>query len=268
MARTRNIKPSFFTNDELAECSFPARLLFAGLWTLADRAGRLLDKPRRIKGQLFPFDDLDIEALLVELVERGFVSRYAVGKVQVISIPNFVKHQRPHPHEPESELPAEDTTNRDMSLHDTASRDKVRSSCALPSSNPSTLPPSNPSVAETAEKPSSAKPVPKAATAEVPLLEFPCDGSPRSWALYEELHRELSESFPSLDVLAEARKALAWVNASPERRKTFRGMRKFLVGWLSRAQDRGGGYQSRAGPDSRTTRRGIDVKSLDLEKYQ
>lgn len=49
MAGARNIKPGFFTNDVLAACDQLARLLFAGLWTVADRAGRLEDRPKRIK---------------------------------------------------------------------------------------------------------------------------------------------------------------------------------------------------------------------------
>jgi len=39
MARSRNIKPGFFKNDHLVELPFEYRLLFAGLWTLADREG-------------------------------------------------------------------------------------------------------------------------------------------------------------------------------------------------------------------------------------
>ena len=49
MARARNLKPSFFTNDKLAELHPLGRLLFAGLWTIADREGRLEDRPKRIK---------------------------------------------------------------------------------------------------------------------------------------------------------------------------------------------------------------------------
>lgn len=56
MARARNIKPSFFTNLELGECSPLARLLFIGLWCIADRKGRLEDKPKQIKIQTIPYD--------------------------------------------------------------------------------------------------------------------------------------------------------------------------------------------------------------------
>ncbi len=76
------------------------------------------------------------------------------------------------------------------------------------------------------------------------VLSFPCDGKQKSWGLTESLVGEWREAFPSLDVLGECRKALAWVNASPDRRKTARGMKRFLFGWLSRTQDRGGGKTS------------------------
>ena len=49
MARARNIKPGFFKNEFLAEMPCEVRLLFIGLWTLADREGRLEDRPKRIK---------------------------------------------------------------------------------------------------------------------------------------------------------------------------------------------------------------------------
>ena len=66
MARARNIKPSFFTNEDLVELSFETRLLFIGLWTLADRAGRLEDRPKRIKMAVFPADSVDVERSLAD----------------------------------------------------------------------------------------------------------------------------------------------------------------------------------------------------------
>lgn len=69
------------------------------------------------------------------------------------------------------------------------------------------------------------------------LLSFPCDGNPGVWNLIESQVSEWSKLFPSLDILAECRKALAWSSASPDRRKTSRGMKRFLVSWLTRATD-------------------------------
>ena len=107
MARARNIKPGFFLNDELAECSRDARLLFIGLWTIADREGRLVDKPKRIKLEVFPYDnDVDCELLLGQLALKGFIVRYSVGADNFIEIPKFKKHQTPHFKEKQSEIPA------------------------------------------------------------------------------------------------------------------------------------------------------------------
>jgi hypothetical protein len=84
--------------------------------------------------------------------------------------------------------------------------------------------------------------------ADAVLLSFPVDGKgSRVWNLTESYVAELSSAFPSRDVLAESRRALAWVQAKPGRRKTARGMKAFLVGWLSRAQDRGGNGAATSG---------------------
>lgn len=102
MARARNIKPGFFKNEELAECSVWARLLFAGLWTLADRDGRLEDRPKRIKGELFAFDSIEVAPLLDELATHGFIYRYQCAGTAVLQILKFKKHQNPHHREPGS----------------------------------------------------------------------------------------------------------------------------------------------------------------------
>lgn len=105
MARARNIKPSFFKNEDLADLESSDRLLFIGLWCLADREGRLEDRPRRIKIELFPGDGYDVETGLANLAGKGFIDRYEVDGFVVISLPNFLRHQSPHSTEKDSELP-------------------------------------------------------------------------------------------------------------------------------------------------------------------
>ena len=108
MARARNIKPGFYKNADLAECSYPARLVFPGLWMLADRCGRLQDRPKQIKGELLPHDQENMDALLDELARNSFILRYAVEGKRYIQILNFEKHQHPHVKEPPSTIPAPD----------------------------------------------------------------------------------------------------------------------------------------------------------------
>lgn len=99
MARARNIKPGFFTNDNLVELPFATRLLFIGLWTLADRRGVLEDRPKKIKMAIFPADDVNVEAALIELVGAGFIVRYKDGNTSLIKVLQFEKHQNPHKNE-------------------------------------------------------------------------------------------------------------------------------------------------------------------------
>lgn len=106
MARARNIKPGFFTNDVLAECSALARILFQGLWCHADREGRLEDRPRKLKAEILPYDECDTEELLFQLESRGFIVRYSHGAERFIQVVNFCKHQNPHVKEQESTIPA------------------------------------------------------------------------------------------------------------------------------------------------------------------
>jgi len=106
MARARNIKPAFFTNEDLVDLPFQDRLLFIGLWTIADREGRLEDRPKRIKMEIFPADDVDVEASLERLQASGMIARYQVGDGRYIEVVNFTKHQRPHTKESPSDIPA------------------------------------------------------------------------------------------------------------------------------------------------------------------
>lgn len=108
MARIRDLKPSFFRNEQLAEQEHWVRLLFQGLWGIADREGRLEDRAKRIGADVFPYEQLPIDEGLTALAAAGFIHRYTVGAVRVIQIVNFTKHQKPHPKEAASELPSLD----------------------------------------------------------------------------------------------------------------------------------------------------------------
>lgn len=106
MSRARLLKPGFFTNEELHTLHPYGRLLYAGLWCLADREGRLKDRPLRIKAELFPYDKVNVEQLIDQLAALGFVVRYEVENEALMWLPKFKEHQHPHPKEPPSILPA------------------------------------------------------------------------------------------------------------------------------------------------------------------
>ena len=105
--RARNIKPGLFKNEELGTADPLYTLIFEGLWTLADREGRLEDRPLRIHAEINPYrTPLGTEQALDWLVIHRFIHRYRVGDRGYIWIPAFLHHQNPHVREPPSKLPA------------------------------------------------------------------------------------------------------------------------------------------------------------------
>ncbi len=96
MARIRTIKPDFFKSEQVGELDPINRLLFIGLWTLADCEGKLLDRPKRIKAELFPYDNHDVDQGLQQLERVGLILRYKIECTEtfVIKIVNFHVHQR------------------------------------------------------------------------------------------------------------------------------------------------------------------------------
>lgn len=80
------------------------------------------------------------------------------------------------------------------------------------------------------------------------VLGFPVAGSGgKTWPVTEGRIKAWSEAFPGVNILAEVRKMLLWLNdpKNISRRKTARGYGTFAMGWLERAQNDGG---SRASP--------------------
>lgn len=112
--RARNIKPGFFQNDELAELLPLTRILFAGLWCLADRSGRLEDRPKRIHAEVLPYDDCDTDNMLDTLAKHNFIIRYEVEGQKYIQIPQFKRHQNPHKNEAPSIIPGKNGISEEL----------------------------------------------------------------------------------------------------------------------------------------------------------
>jgi hypothetical protein len=96
MARIRTIKPEFWTNEKVMECSPVARLLFIGMWNYADDAGRMGYSAKTLKAQIFPADDMDFETIrrmVVELSSNGLLHTYVVDGKEYIQITGW-HHQK------------------------------------------------------------------------------------------------------------------------------------------------------------------------------
>ena len=232
MARARSIKPSFFKNDELAECEPMARLLFVGLWTLADRDGRLACRPLRIKAELFPYDNCDIGELLGQLQKRGFIDIYESEVGTVLEIPKFAEHQRCHPEERSESLPARAKHETGKLPGEPGNNPAICASFPLPLSSFPFPSSSCPSVAAPDKSAALPKRQPQTATLVWDSVE--------GWVGITDADRTAwATAYPAASLTAELAKASEWLRANPTKAKRS-NWRKFLTGWLTRCQDGGG----------------------------
>jgi hypothetical protein len=239
MARARNIKPGLYKNEELAECSVWARYIFPGMWMLADRAGRMEDRPKRIKGELLPYDPVEVEPLLAELAKYGFIVRYEVDGQRYIQITKFSEHQSPHVRESESIIPAPDGTLSALAkaVPSTVQGNGEASPRSPDSLIPSSLNPDSGLLDECAEPQSDSTPK---------VIDMPLVGD-KVYPIHQRQVDEWTVAYPAVDIVRQLAAMRQWCLANPTLRKTERGVMRFCNSWLMKEQDKPR-QQPRAGP--------------------
>ncbi len=97
MQRIRTIKPDFFKHEPLFDLEvntgLPVRLAFSGLWTCCDREGRFKWRPRELKANVMPHDNVDFVSIMEALLKERFVLKYRVDGEDYGYIPSWKKHQ-------------------------------------------------------------------------------------------------------------------------------------------------------------------------------
>ncbi|MBL4837387.1 MAG: hypothetical protein JKY34_07395 [Kordiimonadaceae bacterium] len=112
MARIRTIKPEFWTDEKVVECSVMARLLFVGLWNFSDDAGRMTYSPKSIKMKIFPGDDISgegVHALITELSLNDLVFLYTVDNKDFLQVKGWHHQKINRPNE--SKIPLNPESN-------------------------------------------------------------------------------------------------------------------------------------------------------------
>jgi len=124
MSHTRYIKPDFFKDEDIADLEYYVRLLYIGLWTLADKEGRLEYRPKRIQAELFPYDTkIDIIKGLEKLCQnknnskKPYIYIYGEFDNQYLQIINWHKYQKPHFTEKESIIPIYNNINNNLKIN-------------------------------------------------------------------------------------------------------------------------------------------------------
>jgi hypothetical protein len=229
MARIRTIKPEFFTSEDIVALSPLARLLYIALWCEADKEGRMTWKPTTFKLRYMPGDNCDINALCQEIVGRGLVKLYDDG---LAYIPSFSSHQHINPREAASQLPEPQTkprvstrqprvsTSANLDVHAQVGREGKGKE----------------GKEDSAEPQSDSTPTP----VEPPVVMMPLNDN-SEFAICQSMVDEWSQTYPAVNVVQELREMRTWSNANPAQRKTSRGVNAFVVRWLGKEQDKGGG---------------------------
>lgn len=97
MPRIRTIKPSFWKDQKLGRMKRDVRLMFIGLWNLADDEGVVCAESCIIKSELFPFDeDLRVKTInewIAQLIKALMIIPFTFNDESYYVIRTFKAHQ-------------------------------------------------------------------------------------------------------------------------------------------------------------------------------
>lgn len=255
----RILKESICISEDIAQLSWFEEVLFYRLIVSADDFGRYDGRPAIIKGRLFPLSGVtakQIEEALKKLASVGIVALYEIDGHGYLQISAWERHQSPRAKKSKYPAPSEN-------LYASANTCKQMQADA---SKREQMPPindngndtrytiydirgdANPDACESKKEP-----------APEPVISLPLNDK----SLYPVIQSQVDEwsgLYPAVDIMQELRKMAGWLDANPSKRKTKRGILRFVNGWLSREQDRGGSKKPSAPPKQET--------SFDLDEYE
>jgi hypothetical protein len=124
MARIRTIKPEFWQDEKLSPLDPLTRLVFLGLISMADDAGRLVDSVKAIDGFLFMNTHDTAHEALMRLAGMGRIARGVTASGQrVIQISGWARHQRIQHANLAAALPELIVTQEDSAAHESVMND-------------------------------------------------------------------------------------------------------------------------------------------------
>ena len=226
MARIRTIKPEFPQSESMGRVSREARLCFILLWTIADDSGRLRGNSRMLASLLYPYDidaGKKIDEWLASLELVNCIARYqSENGDSFLAIINWESHQKiDRPTKSKVPEPPAEILAR---IREASTR-YLASSRALVGGSKDQGEDQGPPICTEPQGDSML-------AGHVFLL---ANGS--TWSPTVGKVAEWKTAFPSMDVESQLRMAGQWLKDNPERRKTDRGMTRFIFTWLEKSQN-------------------------------
>ena len=140
VARIRTVKPELAAHEGLfdleRETGLPIRFAWCMLFTVADREGRFAWRPRTLKAQVLPHDEIDFSRVLDAWLTRGYIRKYRVKDDWFGWIPTFQKHQVINNKESKSAIPSIDDADEVYQPRDACKTRELRVVHASPTRDP------------------------------------------------------------------------------------------------------------------------------------
>jgi hypothetical protein len=247
---TRIIREGILTSDRVNQLGTNAELFYRRLMSVVDDFGRFDARPAILRSACYPLKiesvrEADISRFLAEVQKAGLIVLYEVeakGYLEMLDFRQRVRAENSKYPEPPSgkpmsgRCPSDDghvsdtcpTDDRQMTAlvgdvvegvdEDDRRKTKEKTSCAEPQKDAAPAPAENP---------------------EKIVMEFSVAGNKGGkWPLYEKDYQIFVLSYPGVNHEQELRRAWAWCETNPRKRKTPGGMLKFLNWWFSQEQNK------------------------------
>lgn len=268
----RILKESICVSESIDALDLFEEVFFYRLLVNCDDYGRMDARTAILKARLFPLksvSDSQIENVLEHLQHLGMMEVYAVDGRPYLQLCNWGVHQRLRRSVPKFPAPVEATSDAEAAVLTAVDMPadilpQIAADCRLnpntntnPNTNPN--PNKNPTPKECTER--QAASVPQVAPAYLLPLN---NGS--NYAITPEQVAQWQALYPSVDIMQQLRNMHGWLDANKPKRKTIKGIERFIAGWLSREQDRGASPSSSASP-SASQRSGYPAKTVIEQQY-
>ena len=264
MAGGRILKKSICQSEEIDQLNWFEEVLFYRLIVNCDDFGIFDGRTKIIKGSLFPLKEnvtlKQIENAIMKLATVGLVRAYEVQGRPLLQLPTWSLHQRvrnsrhiyPTPEEmgDSDNSPQLAATRREMPPKSESESKYKSESESEPESEMESYVCTE---LQDSTAPSDARSVPQDGLADVPALILN-DGT--EWLPSALDVDGWYRVYPAVDIAGEFARMREWCKSNPKKRKTARGIRRFVTNWLDGEQNRPRRSHKQ---DSRHEQRGADA---------
>ena len=215
----RILKESICRSEEIESLSWFEEVLFYRLIVTCDDYGRYDGRAKVIKGTCFPLKDItekDIDKALSKLSAVGLVKIYEIQEKPYLQLITWGEHQRIR--NQKSKYPEYDP-KCDILLTIDSKRQQEQANDSNCEQNQSEQ-------------------------VEPPVITLLLNTG-EEYGISQSNVYEWSELYPAVDIMQCLRNMKGWLLANKSKRKTIRGINKFIITWLQNEQDKGGtrGYK-------------------------